>query len=188
LGKNDLPVSGFQGKVNFIWSVADEILRDDFKRSKYPDVILPFTVLRRIDCVLEPTKERVLDRYESLKGRLDNLEGPLRKASGHFYYNVSPFTFARLLEDPKNVGKNIRAYINGFAEEMRDVLYRGDTSNRSQGTPSEAARCEHKDLVLTINPDTKYCYARCLRCLFRGPERRSGKTARLALRVLGARG
>jgi type I restriction enzyme M protein len=73
----------FQYKVNFIWSVANEILRDDFKRSKYPDVVLPFTVLRRVDCVLEPTKDRVLERYESLKGRLDNLHGPLVKAAVH---------------------------------------------------------------------------------------------------------
>ena len=65
--------------------------------------------------------------------------------------------------------------------------YRGETSNGSQGTPSDVARCEHNDLVVAINPDTRYCYARCLRCLFRGPERRSGKAARLALRVLGAR-
>jgi type I restriction enzyme M protein len=117
-------MSDFQGKVNCIWSVADEILRDDFKRSKYPDVILPFTVLRRVDCVLEPTKDKVLDRYESLKGRLDDLRGPLTKESGHFFYNVSKFTFSRLLDDPKNVGTNLRAYINGFSEEMRKVLER----------------------------------------------------------------
>jgi type I restriction enzyme M protein len=123
-GRAGSRMSDFQGKVNFIWSVADEILRDDFKRSKYPDVILPFTVLRRVDCVLEPTKDKVLDRYESLKGRLDNLHGPLTKVSGHFFYNVSKFTFSRLLDDPKNVGANLRAYINGFSEEMREVLER----------------------------------------------------------------
>jgi hypothetical protein len=68
------------------------------------------------------------------------------------------------------------------------VPYRGETSNGSQGTPSEAARCEHDALVLAINPDTKYCYARCLRCLFTGPERPSGEAARKALLVLEARG
>jgi type I restriction enzyme M protein len=97
-----------------MWSVADEILRDDFKRSKYPDVILPFTVLRRVDCVLEPTKDRVLDRYENLKSRLDNLGGPLSKTSGHFYWNVSKFTFSRLLDDPKNIGTNLRSYIKAW--------------------------------------------------------------------------
>ncbi|MBI5409956.1 MAG: type I restriction-modification system subunit M N-terminal domain-containing protein [Nitrospirae bacterium] len=76
-------MNGFQDKVGFIWSVADEVLRDDFKRGKYPDVILPFTVLRRLDCVLAPTKEKVLRRHAELKGRgLSNLDGQLRKASG----------------------------------------------------------------------------------------------------------
>lgn len=117
-------MAGFQGKVGFIWSVADEILRDDFKRSKYPDVILPFTVLRRVDCVLEPTKDKVLEQYESLKDRLDKLEGRLTRVSGHFFFNVSPFTFSRLLEDPQNVGKNLRAYVNGFSDDMREVLDR----------------------------------------------------------------
>jgi type I restriction enzyme M protein len=133
-------MSDFQGKVNFIWSVADEILRDDFKRSKYPDVILPFTVLRRVDCVLEPTKDRVLERYQDLKGRLDNLQGPLSRVSGHFFYNVSPFTFSRLLEDPKNVGKNLRAYVNGFSEEMREVLERFKIRNTID-------QLEEKDLL-----------------------------------------
>ena len=122
-------MTSFQGKVSFIWSVADEILRDDFKRSKYPDVILPFTVLRRVDCVLEPTKDRVLERYENLKDRLDNLEGPLTKVSGHFFYNVSEYSFSRLLDDPQNVGKNLRAYVNGFSDDMREVLDRFSIRN-----------------------------------------------------------
>ena len=67
------------------------------------------------------------------------------------------------------------------------MRYRGEISNGSQDPPSDAARCEHNDLALAINPDTGYCYARCLRCLFTGPERPSGKAARLALRVLGFR-
>jgi hypothetical protein len=67
------------------------------------------------------------------------------------------------------------------------VLNREEAPNGSQGMLSDAAWCEHKYLVLAINPATRYCYARCLRCLFTGPERRSGKAARLALRVLKAR-
>ena len=116
-------MSHFQDKVNFIWSVADEVLRDDFKRGKYPDVILPFTVLRRLDCVLAPTKEKVLERYRTLKERgLENLDGQLRRAAGHSFYNISPFDFPRLLDDPKNIGKNLRAYLNGFSENMKEVL------------------------------------------------------------------
>ena len=115
--------NGFQDKVNFIWSVADEVLRDDIKRGKYPDVILPFTVLRRLDCVLQPTKQKVLERYASLKGKgLENLDGQLRRAAGYSFYNISEYDFPKLLTDSKNIGKNLRAYINGFSDNMREVI------------------------------------------------------------------
>jgi type I restriction enzyme M protein len=114
--------ASFQEISGFLWSIADSVLRDDFKRGKYPDVILPFTVLRRLDCVLAPTKEKVLRRYADLHGKLENLEGQLRRASGHSFYNVSPFDFEKLLDDPKNIAKNLRAYINGFSENMKDVI------------------------------------------------------------------
>ena len=118
-------MNSFQEIANFIWSIADEILRDDFKRGKYPDVILPFTVLRRLDCVLAPTKEKVLKRYEELKAKgLENMDGQLRRAAGHSFYNISKFDFPKLLDDPKNIGKNLRAYINNFSENMRDVIDR----------------------------------------------------------------
>jgi len=74
--------------VAFIWSVAD-LIRDTSKRGKYQDVILPLTVLRRIDCVLAPTKQRVLETNARLKGKLDNLTPQLRKASGYAFYNTS---------------------------------------------------------------------------------------------------
>jgi type I restriction enzyme M protein len=118
-------MNSFQEIANFIWSIADEILRDDFKRGKYPDVILPFTVLRRLDCVLAPTKEKVLKRYDELKAKgLENMDGQLRRAAGHSFYNTSKFDFPKLLDDPKNLGKNLRAYINNFSENMRDVIDR----------------------------------------------------------------
>jgi len=118
-------MNNFQEIANFVWSIADEILRDDIKRGKYPDVILPFTVLRRLDCVLAPTKDKVLKRYEDLKAKgLENMEGQLRRAAGHSFYNISKFDFPKLLDDPKNIGKNLRAYISSFSENMRDVIDR----------------------------------------------------------------
>lgn len=112
-----------QELVNFIWPVADEILRDDFKRGKYPDIILPFTVLRRLDCVLAGTKEKVLARHKDLQRQgIQNVDGQLRRAAGHSFYNISKFDFGRLLDDAKNIGKNFIAYINGFSENMRDVV------------------------------------------------------------------
>ena len=74
-------MNNFGEKVSFIWSVAD-LIRDSFKRSKYPDVILPLTVLKRLDCVLEPTKAKVLETHAKLKGKLENLAPRLCKASG----------------------------------------------------------------------------------------------------------
>ncbi|WP_313926646.1 class I SAM-dependent DNA methyltransferase [Anabaena sp. FACHB-1237] len=114
----------FQETSNFIWQIADEILRDDFKRGKYPDVILPFTVLRRLDCILAPTKDEVLKRYEFLQEKgLQKPDGQLRKAAGgKSFYNVSGYDFKKLLEDKKNLAKNLIAYLNGFSENMREVI------------------------------------------------------------------
>jgi type I restriction enzyme M protein len=74
--------------VSFIWGVAD-LIRDTFKRGKYQDVILPLTVLRRLDCVLAPTKARVLETNARLRDKLDNLDPQLRRASGFAFYNTS---------------------------------------------------------------------------------------------------
>jgi len=81
--------ANFREYANFIWGVAD-LIRDSFKRGKYQDVILPLTVLRRIDCVLEPTKKRVLDVNAKLKGKLENRDPQLRKASGFAFESNRP--------------------------------------------------------------------------------------------------
>jgi len=121
-------LNNFRGKVNFIWSIA-ELLRDSFKRSKYQDVILPLTVLRRIDCVLEPTKDKVLKTAAKLKSKLENLSPQLCKASGFAFYNTSLYTFERLLDDAPNLALNLRNYINGFSDNMREVLEKFDFDN-----------------------------------------------------------
>jgi type I restriction-modification system DNA methylase subunit len=91
-------------QLNFIWSVADEIPRDDFNRGKYSDVILPFTVLRRLDRVLQPTRDNVQARYAALQRKgLAHIDGQLRGAAGHSLYNVSLFDFPRLLKDSENM-------------------------------------------------------------------------------------
>src|SRR5215467_4916906 len=117
-------MNNFSDKANFIWSIAD-LIRDTFKRSKYQDVILPLTVLRRIDCVLQPTKEKVLEVNAHLKGKLDNLAPQLSRASGYAFYNTSLYDFERLLND----APNLRAYINGFSDNMREVLEKFDFNN-----------------------------------------------------------
>ena len=105
----------------FIWSVAD-LLRGDYKQSEYGKVILPFTVLRRLDCVLERTKPAVLDRYARLKDRVENVEPVLCQVAGERFYNTSPLDFRRLLDDPAQVAGNLRAYIASFSSGAREVL------------------------------------------------------------------
>ncbi len=114
--------------VSFLWGVAD-LIRDTFKRGKYQDVILPLTVLRRLDCVLAPTKEKVLARNAKLKGKLENLDPQLRKASGFAFYNTSRYDFEKLLDDAPNLAANLRNYINGFSENMREVVEKFDFDN-----------------------------------------------------------
>ncbi|MCL4446447.1 MAG: type I restriction-modification system subunit M, partial [Actinobacteria bacterium] len=111
--------------AGFIWSVAD-LLRGDYKQSEYGKVVLPLTVLRRLDCVLEPTKAKVLARAMKLRGRVDNVEPVLCKVSGEGFYNTSPLGIPRLLDDPAQVAGNLRAYIAGFSSGAREVLEKFD--------------------------------------------------------------
>src|ERR1035437_1224880 len=83
----------------FIWSVAD-LLRGDYKQSEYGKVILPLTVLRRLDCVLEPTKTAVLARYKAIKGSIDNIDPVLCTEAGEQFYNIHQLNFPKLLDDP----------------------------------------------------------------------------------------
>ena len=114
--------------VSFIWGVAD-LIRDTFKRGKYQDVILPLTVLRRLDCVLAPTKPEVLAETAKYKGKLENLDGLLAKASGYKFYNTSRYDFERLLADPPHIAQNLRNYIAGFSSNMREVLEKFEFDN-----------------------------------------------------------
>lgn len=115
--------------VNWLWGVAD-LIRDTFKRGKYQDVILPLTVLRRLDCVLAPSKEKVLGKQAELKGKkLDNLDPQLRRVSGFAFYNTSRYDFEKLLADHAHLAANLRNYIAGFSQNMREVLERFDFDN-----------------------------------------------------------
>ncbi len=121
-------MENFSEKVNFIWGIAD-LIRDSFKRSKYQDVILPFTVLRRIDCVLAPTKPQVLQTWREFGDRLEQPEGLLRNASGFAFYNTSQYDFDSLLGDHSNLADNLGNYIAGFSDNMREVIERFDFDN-----------------------------------------------------------
>ena len=115
--------------VSFLWGVAD-LIRDTFKRGKYQDVILPLTVLRRVDAVLAPTKEKVLEAQALLKEKkLENLDAQLRKASGFAFYNTSRYDFEKLLADAPHLAHNLRNYIAGFSPNMREVFEKFDLDN-----------------------------------------------------------
>ena len=115
--------------VSFLWGVAD-LIRDTFRRGKYQDVILPLTVLRRLDCVLAGTKEKVLGKQAELKGKkLENLDPQLRKVAGYAFYNTSRYDFEKLLADAPHLAANLRNYIAGFSPNMREVLEKFDFDN-----------------------------------------------------------
>ena len=110
--------------TGFIWGVAD-LLRGDYKQADYGKVILPFTVLRRLDCVLDGTREKVLQKYESLKGgQVKNLEPVLNRITGVPFHNTSKFNFERLKGDPNHLAANLKAYIRGFSTNAQDIIER----------------------------------------------------------------
>ena len=109
--------------VNFIWSIADDVLRDVYTRGKYRDIILPFTVLRRLDAILEPTKDKVLEMHQKLNEiKIDNQSPQLRKTSGYVFYNTSNYTFKRLLNEPGNIRQNLETYLDGFSSNVQDII------------------------------------------------------------------
>ena len=115
--------------VSFLWGVAD-LIRDTFRRGHYQDVILPLTVLRRLDCVLADTKEKVLGKQAELRGKqLENLDPQLRKIAGFAFYNTSRYDFEKLLADAPHLAANLRNYIAGFSPNMREVLEKFDFDN-----------------------------------------------------------
>lgn len=110
-------------KVAFIWSIA-ELLRGDYKRSDYGKVILPFVLLRRLDCVLADSKAKVLEADKGLPKQLENREPALMSAAGQSFYNLSKLDVVKLLDDPEHLKENLEAYIRGFSSAARDVLDR----------------------------------------------------------------
>lgn len=107
-------------KAALIWAIADK-LTGVYKPHEYGEVILPMTVIRRFDCIIADTKAAVLEKYESVKS-LPMRDVLLRKASGHDFYNTSKYDFDKLLDDPDNIEANFRDYLNGFSENIQDII------------------------------------------------------------------
>jgi len=120
--ENKMQMTNFRQTANFIWEIAD-LLRGDYKQSDYGKVILPLTVLRRLDCVLESTKEDVLSYLPRLEAsKIQNIDPVLNKVAGHNFHNRSRYTFDSLIADPDHLAANMRNYINGFSESAREII------------------------------------------------------------------
>ena len=133
---------GFQDKVSLIWSVAD-ILRGDFKPHEYGQTILPFVVLRRLECALEKTKDKVIAKSKSLEGKINDLETILNKESGHNFYNTSPLSLTKILQDPDKVASNLNSYIRAFSPSASEVLDK-------YGFPDKIKKLEEQGLLYQI--------------------------------------
>ena len=118
-------MTSFQDKANFIWGVADDMLRGAFKQHEYGDVILPFVVLRRLDCVLEPRKDQVIEAFNKYKNQLDEeqMKPILYQATGGLsFYNTSKYDLFRLSQDAGNIELNFNNYLNGYSKNVFEII------------------------------------------------------------------
>lgn len=107
---------------SFIWKVCDDLLRDVFKNYEYGDIILPFLVLRRLDCVLEPKKKEVVEFYNSIKGEFEDPSEVLMEQTNMNFTNYSKFDLVKLKEDPNKLKTHIDEYISGYSSNVREIL------------------------------------------------------------------
>ncbi|CAN5756192.1 hypothetical protein BH23CHL5_BH23CHL5_21830 [soil metagenome] len=117
--------------VSFIWGIADDVLRDVYVKGKYRDVILPMVVIRRLDTLLESTKQAVLDQNTRLDAAgIVNKDAALRHAAGQSFYNTSAFTMRALLNTPSQLEPNFRAYLDGFSPNVQEILEKFEFRNQ----------------------------------------------------------
>jgi len=118
-------MENFNQKASMIWNIAD-ILRGGWKQHEYQDVILPFIVLKRLDSILTDTKDKVREQYNQWHGKVKDLDPILKKASGHAFYNVSPYNFQKFTEDPRNIAKNFKKYLSDYSSNIQDIIEKFD--------------------------------------------------------------
>ena len=111
-----------QNISSLIWGIADDVLRGTFKPNEYGRIILPFVVLRRLDCVLEQDKKHAIEIYNSLKDSIDNPEPDVLNKLKLNFYNISNYDLEKLKSDPTNIKQNFENYIQGYSENVRDIV------------------------------------------------------------------
>jgi len=107
---------------SFIWSVCDDLLRGLFKQHEYGDVILPFVVLRRLDCVLEPSKDKVIELFGNYSKKIDDPTHIILNEIGLSFFNQSKYDLQRLRQDHRNISLNFNNYLNGFSSNVREII------------------------------------------------------------------
>lgn len=115
-------MSKHQELSSFIWNVCDDVLRGLFKQHEYGDVVLPFVVLRRLDCVLEPNKDEIYKVYEEYKSKVDDPSPIIKNTVKKEFYNHSKYDLVRLKSDPKNIYMNFQNYINGYSKNVYEII------------------------------------------------------------------
>jgi type I restriction enzyme M protein len=115
-------MANHQELSSFIWNVCDDVLRGLFKQHEYGDVILPFVVLRRLDCVLEDSKDEVFNLYEKYKTQVEDPTPIIKNAIKKDFFNHSKYDMLRLKSDPKNVHINFQNYVNGFSKNVYEII------------------------------------------------------------------
>lgn len=112
----------FQDNANFVWQLADDLLRGTFKENEYGEVTLPFLVLRRLDCVLESTKEQVIETHKQFMDASFETKPLLLNQAEQGFYNTSPFDLQRLSQDAQNIEANFNHYLSGYSDNVREIL------------------------------------------------------------------
>lgn len=137
-------MNNFQSKVSLIWNIA-ELLRGSWKRHEYQDVILPLAVLKRLDSVLADSKSEVLRHYNQFQGKV-SVDPILKDITKTGFYNISAYDFLRLLDDPKHIAKNLRGYIDGFSDNVKQIIEKFDFEK-------QLSRLESGNLLYNIIKD-----------------------------------
>jgi len=139
-----------QNLSSLIWSTADDVLRGMFKPSEYGRIILPFVVLRRLDCVLEPQKDKAFELHEKYKKKLKDFNQVIQSQLNLPFFNVSKFDLLRIKSDPNNVYKNFNNYIQGFSKNVLDII------ENFQIDPLVTKLNKNKKLYLLIDKFTEF--------------------------------
>lgn len=119
-------MANYQELANLVWTVADDVLRGLFKPHEYGDITLPFLVLRRLDCILDEDgrKEKAINTYNQYNGKVseDLIPPIILRETNTGFYNTSQYDLSRLKADPNNIHLNFENYLNGFSQDVRDII------------------------------------------------------------------